>query len=397
MGPSKKEQNHKGIILKPGREKSVLARHPWIFSGGIHSFPQCEEGQVLQVYSSDGKLLGSGMCNHKSQIACRMLTFGNKSVEQEVTDKILAAIYLRKQLFEGQKTTAYRLINAEGDGLSGLIVDKYDSSLVLQISSAGIEKLKPLIVNTLISALNPTWIYEKSTSPSRKEEGLKPSEQTLYGTPLENVQIQENGCLFNVSIMHGQKTGFFLDQREMRALIKNFAKDKRVLNTFSYTGAFSVAALAGGAECVDSVDISKDALSKVQEHIDLNNFSTKTHNEYAEDAFDYLKSSPMKYDLVILDPPAFAKRKSDINQAARAYKEINRQALLKMPANSYLLTCSCSYHIDELLFQKILFSAALEAKRDVRIICRHIMASDHPMSIYHPEGSYLKSLFCYVS
>jgi len=399
MAMMKKEQNQKrdGVILKEGREKSLLFKHPWVFSGAIQKIPSCELGQVLPVYSAQGKFLGSGFCNPKSQITVRMISFDETNFQDEIKNKILNAINFRRQLFEGKKTSAYRLINAEGDGLSGLIVDRYEDVLVLQISATGMERLKPLILETLIAALNPSWIYEKSTSPSRKEEGLKPEEKTLYGKEKKEVQIQENGHLFNVSVIDGQKTGFFLDHRNMRNLIKGFSKEKRVLNVFSYTGGFSIYALSGGASSVDSVDVSKDAVNKVTEHIELNGFSAHKHNEFADDAFHFLKENPLNYDFVILDPPAFAKRKNDVNQAARAYKEINRQAFLKMPKNSYLLTSSCSYHVDEPLFQKIIFSAALDAKRDVRIISRHILAEDHPQSIYHPEGIYLKSLFCYLS
>ncbi|MDB6080776.1 MAG: rlmI [Chlamydiia bacterium] len=385
------------VLLKPGREKSVLAKHPWIFSGAIQELSKCDNGDVLPVYSSKGLFLGSAMISQRSQIVCRMLTFDETPHEEALRRYLKEAIYLRKQLFTDSKTTAYRIINAEGDFIPGLIVDRYADTLVIQISSIGIHRLKQLILDELIEAFKPTWIYEKSTAPSRKEEGLAPFEGTIYGTPLDTVEIMEEGLLFTVSPKTGQKTGFFLDQREMRVLVRDLAKGKKVLNCFSYTGAFSVYALAGGALSVDSIDISKDAVANATKHIQMNGFQDKEHTEYAEDVFEYLKNTPKAYDLVILDPPAFAKKKSDIMQAARGYKEINMQAMKMMPKNSYLLTCSCSYYVDETLFRQILFQAALDAKRDVRIIQRHRLAEDHPLNVYHPEGSYLKSFLCYIS
>ena len=267
---------------------------------------------------------------------------------------------------------------------------------MIQISALGIEKLKPLIIETLIAALSPSWIYEKSNAASRKEDGLQPFEKTLHGTEQETVTILEDGLKFLVSPLHGQKTGFFLDQRAMRRLVGELSEGKKVLNCFSYTGGFTLHALQGGASTVDSVGISEDAIALVKQNIVLNGLQERPHNEYAEDAFEFLKKRELNYDLVILDPPAFAKRKSDINQAARGYKEINLTAMRKMPANSLLLTCSCSYHIDEVLFKQILFGAAKDARRNVQIIQRHRLAEDHPLNIYHPEGSYLKSFLCYI-
>lgn len=384
------------IVLKPGREKSVLGKHPWIFSGAIATRPECAPGDVLPVYSAKDVFLGLAMVSLKSQITCRMITFDSTPFEEALRARIKEAIYIRRRLFSDEKTTAYRLINAEGDFLPGLIVDRYADVLVVQISTPGMERTKQFIVDLLVDEIKPTWIYEKSNASSRKEEGLKPCEGTLYGNVLDPVTIKEEGLLFSVSPTKGQKTGFFLDQREMRKLVRDEAKGKRVLNCFSYTGAFSLYALQGGAVAVDSVDISKDAVSMIQRHIDMNGFQGKAHTEYAEDVFQFLKTNTRPYDFVILDPPAFAKRKSDIVQAARGYKEINMQAMKMMPKNSLLLTCSCSYHIDETLFRQILFQAALDAKRDVRIIQRHRLAADHPLNVYHPEGSYLKSFLCYI-
>ena len=391
-----KNDTRPGIVLKPGREKSVVARHPWIFSGAIASAPQFQNGDVLCVYSSKNEFLGFGMCNASSQIFCRMLSFDKTPYEDALKRHILQAIELRKSLFQDKKTNAFRLINAEGDFIPGLIVDQYADTLVIQISALGIEKLKPLIIDTLVKAVAPTWIYEKSNASSRKEEGLAPVEKTLFGKEQEAVTIVEDGLQFLVSPKHGQKTGFFLDQREMRRLVGELSKGKKVLNCFSYTGGFTLHALSGKAKLVDSVDISEQAIGLVKENIALNGFQDTSHSEYAEDCFEFLKKRTLDYDLVILDPPAFAKRKSDIKQAARGYKEINLTAMKKMPPGSLLLTCSCSYHIDETLFKQILFGAAKDAHRNVQIIGRHRLAEDHPLNIYHPEGSYLKSFLCHI-
>ena len=386
-----------GIILKEGREKSVLQRHPWIFSGAIQEMIACQEGSIIPVYSSSLRQLGSAFCNTKSQIRARMVAYGDDDPEIAIKKAISNALLLRNSWCSSTYSNANRLINAEADLLPGLVVDLYDQTLVLQISTLGMEKIKPLIVDELVKQISPSWIYEKSNAPSRKEEGLKPIEQTLFGTPREPISIYEGDVKLEVSVTKGQKTGFFLDQRLMRKLVHCLSKDKRVLNCFSYTGAFSLQALSGGAISCDSVDISKEAIAMASRLIELNGFQNKNHLEIVQDAFVFLKESTLDYDLIILDPPAFAKRKSDIPHAARGYKEINRLAMMKIPPNSLLLTCSCSYHISEDLFGKILFGAALDAKRHVTILQRHRQAFDHPVSLYHPEGSYLKSFLCHVA
>jgi 23S rRNA (cytosine1962-C5)-methyltransferase len=260
----------------------------------------------------------------------------------------------------------------------------------------GIEKLKNIIVETLVAELKPKCVYEKSDLPSRREEGLKNQEGILYGEMPGDQIILENNLKFKVNLVKGQKTGFFLDQREMRSLVKKLGKKKRVLNCFGYTGGFSVYAAAGGATKVDTVDISVEAVELAKENFLLNNLVTKNSDFIAADAFDFLRESELNYDLIILDPPAFAKKKADIIPACRGYKDLNRIALQKIPSSSLLLTSSCSYHVDEKLFQQVIFQAAREANRRVRLIGRHILAPDHPINIFHPEGEYLKSLILQV-
>jgi len=385
----------KNVVLRRGKEKALSNKHHWIFSGAVLNLPEFTDGEILPVYSEGGKLLGSGYFNRKAKIIGRMLTFDAQDPLDMIKKHIDSAIDLRKALFDQKATTAYRLINAEGDFIPGLIVDRYGSTLVLQVSTLGIDRLKHEIVDYLRLKLNPTLIYEKSQVPSRREEGLNDAVGVLYGELSGDIEILENGLKFFVSITEGQKTGFFLDHREMRQRIRGMANQKRVLNCFSYTGGFSVYAAAGGALAVDSVDISEKAVAYAERNMALN--GSGVNNRFiAEDVFQFLRNNDLHYDLVILDPPAFAKKQRDVVQGCRGYKDINRVAMQKMPAKSYLLTCSCSHYVDEVLFQKVVFQAAVEAGREVKIIGRHDMASDHPINICHPESDYLKSLLVYI-
>lgn len=385
-----------GAILKPGRDKAIRQNHHWIFSGAIKSLPSFEDGDVLPVYSFDGQLLGSGYFNRRSGIIGRMLTFDSAPYLETLEERLEAAIVLRTELFKGKETNAYRLVNGEGDGIPGLILDLYDQVLVLQSSTRGIDRLKPWLVEWANRRLKPKTIYEKSLLPSRREEGLEDIQGYLSGVQEPIITFKENGLQFKSSLVDSQKTGFFLDQREMRQWVKELTKGKRVLNAFSYTGGFTVYALSGGATFVDTVDISKHAIEAAKEHVALNGWEVKNDFFYAEDLFIFLRQHHLDYDFVILDPPAFAKRQKDVVQACRGYKDINRLAMLKMPPRSMLLTCSCSHHVNEELFQQVLFQAALEARRKVRIIGRHRLAPDHPINMYHPEGEYLKSYLLYL-
>lgn len=325
-----------------------------------------------------------------------MLAFGEESVEEALRSRIAAAITLRKTWFDPARTNAFRLINAEGDGIPGLIVDSYNGVLVMQVSNPGIEKLKKQIVQYLIEAISPKALYEKSTSFLRKKEGMEEVRELLYGEPTPEIEILENGLRYSVDLIEGQKTGLFLDQREMRCFVRELSKGRKVLNCFAYTGGFSVSALAGGATHVDSVEISHRCKERLEKNILLNDLPLEKHNFIQEDVFDFLKKATWDYDLVILDPPAFVKKRSQIAKAFHAYKDLNQFAMQKMKPGSILLTASCSYHVDETLFQNILFRAADAAKREVKILAKHRIALDHPISIFHPESSYLKSLLLYL-
>ncbi len=380
------------LQLKKGKEKPILQHHHWIYSGAVASFP---EATIAEVVSASGEKLGLAFLNPGHSIAGHMIAYGSDSLEMALKSRIQSAARLRRRWFDPARTNAIRLINAEGDGIPGLIVDAYADVLVLQISHSALESIKELIVALLIEEFRPATIYEKSTSFLRQKEGMQQARSLLYGPECPVVEVLENDLKFMVDIQNGQKTGLFLDQREMRLFVREQALAKRVLNAFAYTGGFSVSALAGGASHVDSVESSARCLEPLEQNLKLNGL--QNHRFIEADVFDFLqRADDFSYDLVILDPPAFVKKRADIANAFRAYKELNRLTLQKMPAGSLLLTCSCSYHVDESLFQNILFRAALEAKRRVRILGRHRHALDHPISIFHPESGYLKSFILYV-
>jgi 23S rRNA (cytosine1962-C5)-methyltransferase len=385
------------VILKPGKDKAIKNHHHWIFSGAVAHIPEFNNGGFYPVYNDKEILLGYGYFNSKAKIIGRMVCFDDTPPLEAIKTNLDTALHLRTILFHGKDTNSYRLVNGEGDCLPGLVIDKYNNVLVIQISTLGMEKLRNWLIEYLVRKINPQTIYEKSIIPSRKEEGLNDFEGLVYGNPIDEIEILENGLSFIVSILEGQKTGFFLDHREMRQFIKALSPGKKVLNCFSYTGGFSVYAAAGGAVAVASVDISQKAIKMASRNMAINSFDKKIETQYfADDVFKFLREKDLDYNIIILDPPAFAKKQKDVVQACRGYKDINRIAMQKMPKNSFLLTSSCSHYVDEPLFQKVVFQASVEAQRQVKIIGRHQIAADHPINICHPESDYLKSLLLYV-
>ncbi len=368
-------------------------RHHWIYSGAVASAPAFSDGDLVDVLSAAGDRLGIAMLNKGRSIIGHMLAFGKETLAEALPKRIREAAQLRRKWFDPAQTNAIRLINAEGDGIPGLIVDAYADVLVMQVANPGIERLKSEIISHLIAEFKPRSLYEKSTSFMRRKEGLEEIKGLLYGVDQPEIEVLENGLRYSVDVLEGQKTGLFLDQREMRALVRNLGA-KRVLNCFAYTGGFSIAALAGGAQHVTSVDSSPKCEPRMQKNLQLNGLAN--HQFICGDVFNFLKTTDWNYDLIILDPPAFVKKRDDIAKAFRAYKDLNRHAIEKMAPGSLLLTCSCSYHVDETLFQNILFRAAHEANRQVRILERHRQAHDHPISIFHPESCYLKSFLLYA-
>ena len=383
------------LRLKRGKERPLLQHHHWIYSGAVDELEGASPGGLAEVWSASGEKLGLAMLTPGRSIVGHMLAWGQESAESALASRIAAAAAMRRKLFDPAVTNAVRLVNAEGDGVPGLIVDAYNDVLVVQLSHPTLERFKGVIVEEL-GKLGARTIYEKSTSFLRKKEGLGESRGLLWGEPCDVVEVLENGLRYRVNFVEGQKTGLFLDQREMRSLVRGLSAGRRVLNCFAYTGGFSVAALAGGAAHVDSVEISKKCEELVAANLELNGLDAAKHRFLAEDAIAFLARESLSYDLVILDPPAFVKKREDIDIAFRAYKEMNRVAIQKMPAGSLLVTCSCSYHVSEELFQNIVFRASLESGRRVRIVGRHRQAHDHPVSVFHPESSYLKSLTLWV-
>ena len=385
-------------ILQNGKERPVRNRHPWIFSGAIDQIDEgFAAGDLVRVFSDKEEFLGIGYLNPESQIVVRMLAFEDVSIDEAFFEaKIVRAIETRRR-FLPSATNAYRLIHSEGDFLSGLTVDVYGDFLIAEFNTAGIDAWKPVIVKCLQKYFPAHSIFERSDSDLRKWEGLKRSVGVLTGAePPEAIEIQENGLLFGVDIKGGQKTGFFLDQRESREVTRGVSAGKRVLNCFAYTGGFSVYAAKGGAKEVVSVESSEPAVAMGRKNFERNKLSAEQSVWAQQDVFDYLRGTKKEFDMIILDPPAFCKSKSQIQPAARGYKDINLQALKQLPKGGLLFTFSCSSYITPDLFQKIIFGAASDAKRDVRILKKTSHAFDHPINIYHPEGEYLKGLLCEV-
>ncbi len=388
------------LILKSGREKSVFNRHPWLFSGAIQQLPQAESGEIVEVHSQDGKRLGYAFFDANSQITARIFEFTRKGKEVTIDEnywknKIQNAFQLRQKHLISPQTNAYRLIHAEGDFFPGLIVDIYGQVAVLQILIKGTEQILPEIVQGL-ETLGFPYCYVKTKESSRRLEKMGMASGWLGDEPKTPTVIQENGLKFPVNIETGQKTGFFLDQRANRQLLQSYAQGQKVLNAFSYTGGFSVYALAGGASEVHSVDISQEAIDTGEQSVALN-FSEAPHQSICQDCFDYLKQTSEMYDVMVLDPPAFAKNKRAVPNASRGYISLNELGIKRLKPGGLLFTFSCSGSIDRDLFRKIIFTACAEVGREVRILHQLSQPLDHPINIYHPEGEYLKGLVLEVA
>jgi 23S rRNA (cytosine1962-C5)-methyltransferase len=387
--------NYPEIMLKSGREAALLRGHPWVFSGAIAGIQgQPSDGDVVLAKDSRGRMLALGFFNSRTDISFRVLSRDcDKAVDATFwNERVHAALALRQRLINA-KTNAYRLINAEGDGCPGLIVDVYKDTLAVSITTAGMEKQKQNILDALIIHLKPARIYEQSAGRSRGLEGLEERKGFIYGEDQRDaVPVLENGYLFDVDFIGGQKTGFFLDQRGNREKLGALSQDANVLNCFCYTGAFSVYCAAGGAKKVVSLDISKSACAAASEHMRLNGFPMGDHPVVEADVFQYLRDMQESFDLIILDPPAFAKTKRDVNRASRGYKEINMQAMKHLVQGGMLATFSCSNFIEEDLFYKIVQGAARDAQVDLQLLETLTAGPDHPLGLGHPEGRYLKGL-----
>lgn len=391
------------VVLKRGREKPVLNRHPWIFSGAIKNVEgECADGDIVTVVDSRDSFLAQGYLNRRSQITVRLLSW----IEEEIIDRgffrhrLERAIAIRRPLQEDQTTNAYRLVNAESDFLPGLVVDRYNEYLVIQFLTLGIEKWKGEIVSILGELLPSRGIYERSDVEVREKEGLPPATGLLAGQERPAlVHIIENGHRFIVDIKQGQKTGFYLDQRENRQKLARYCRGKTVLNCFAYTGAFAVYAAGAGAKKVVNVESSAEALQLAQRNMALNGFDGRD-DEYVEgDVFQVLRQyrdEGRSFDLIVLDPPKFAYSQSQVQAACRGYKDINLLAMQMLRPGGILFTFSCSGLISPELFQKVLFGASVDAGRDVQIIEKLTQGFDHPILLSFPESEYLKGFICRV-
>ena len=393
------------IILKPRREESILRYHPWVFSGAIAQIVgHPAEGDLVSVVGADGKLLACGHYQIGS-IAVRILSFDEDPTKPDFWTLMLSrALRLREAmgLAGSAQTNCYRLVHGEGDGLPGLIVDYYDGVCVLQAHSVGMFRAKNAIADALRAVYGDTLkaVYDKSSGTAPFKAGLELVDGYLWKAPgfdADESVVHENGNKFLVNWNEGQKTGFFLDQRENRARVGALARGRNVLNLFCYTGGFSIYALAGGAKHVDSVDSSARAMAMVDRNVELNGFTKDQHTSYCADAIDFVKNVPDgAYDLMIVDPPAFAKHRGALKNALRAYQRLNAAAISKVAPGGFVFTFSCSQVVDKEAFALAVFSAAAETGRSVRILDRLNQPGDHSVNIYHPEGEYLKGLLLYV-
>ena len=391
------------VHLRKGRERRVLEGHPWVFSGAVAHHIEVEPGSVVDVCDADGLFVGRGYYNAASSIPVRMLTRDEDATidKRFILERLASAVTLRKQWIDGRTTNAYRLVHGESDGLPGLIVDRYADFLVVQFHTLGIERFREAVVASLEELLTPTGIYERSDVGTRRADGLEDFPTGLISgeEPPELIEITENRCGFLVDVRRGQKTGFFLDQRENRLGVQSFARDRDVLNCFSYSGGFSVYAGRGKAARVTSVDVSATAIELARQNLELNRVSPDVHPCLTENVFDYLKacrSDGVTYDLVVVDPPAFVKTQAALTQATRAYISLNRRAIEILSPGGILVTASCSTQIDYEGFFTILKHAATAAGRTVQVIRSHTQAIDHPTPVSFPEGRYLKCFFAVV-
>jgi len=391
------------IKLKKGKEDSLLRHHPWIFSGAIHSATgEVEDGDIVRVESSDGNFLAIGHSSIGS-IAVRVLSFTDEEIDLNWWAKrINSALSVRKASgLPSKETNAYRLVHGEGDSLPGLVVDIYDKVAVIQCHSTGMYLCRKYIQEAICMVLGNSIdaVYDKSKGTLPQTSGIEPKDGYLFqrqGVVIAT-NMTENGHEFMANWLGGQKTGFFLDQRDNRQLLSKYAKGKRVLNTFCYTGGFSVYALAAGATYCESVDSSEKAVQLAHDNIELNGFDKKSHKETVSDTMDLLAGiDEGDFDLIILDPPAYAKHQSAISNALQGYKRLNARAMSKLKPGSLLFTFSCSQAVSSEKFQEAIFSAAKIAKRQVRILHRMTQGADHPVNIYHPEGQYLKGLVLFI-
>lgn len=388
------------ITLKNGKDKSVFRYHPWIFSGAIDKIEgKVQEGDLVKVYNTEKKFLAIGHYQIGS-IAIRILSFKDEEINDTFwTNRLHKAYQMRCALglCNSPDNNVYRLVHGEGDDLPGLVIDMYAGIAVVQFHSVGMYLQRETIARALVEVMGNKIlaIYDKSETTLPYKAAIEPHNGYLYGKA-ENFIAQENGLKFHVDWLEGQKTGFFIDQRENRSLLEKYAKDKSVLNMFCYTGGFSFYAMRGGARHVHSVDVSARAIELANRNVELNFPGDIRHEAFAEEAFKFLEHSSNQYDLIILDPPAFAKHQNVLNNAIQGYKKLNRKGMEVIKPGGILFTFSCSQVMTKELFRQTVFTAAANTGRKVKILHQLTQPADHPISIYHPEGEYLKGLVLYV-
>ena len=398
---------YKQVYLKRGKEESLLRFHPWVFSGAINKIEEgLEEGDIVRVLTHDKKFIAVGHFQIGS-IAVRVLSFHDVKIDDTFWEsRLSAALQVRQAIgvIREEPTlvgvfpnTTYRLVHGEGDNLPGLVIDVYGKTAVMQAHSVGMHVCREVIAKALVKVMGDKLdsIYYKSETTLPYKADLGQENGFIYGDTDNNIAI-ENGLKFHIDWLKGQKTGFFIDQRENRSLLEYYAKGRSVLNMFCYTGGFSVYAMRGGAEVVHSVDSSAKAIELTNKNIELNFPNDSRHEAICEDAFKYLDDNDGKYDLIILDPPAFAKHRNALKNGLRGYTRLNVKGFEKIKPGGILFTFSCSQVVTKDNFRQAVFTAAAQAGRKVRILHQIHQPADHPINIYHPEGEYLKGLVLYV-
>jgi len=392
--------NYPKVYLKKGKEHSIKRFHPWIFSGAVSRVDEgLEEGDLVSVYDAQDEFLAVGHIAIGS-IVVRILSFEEREINLDYwIEKIKSACDLRKaiDLYGNENNNVFRLVHGEGDGLPGLIIDFYAGTAVIQCHSVGMYLHREEIAEALqtIFGADLKAVFDKSEGTIPFKSGIEPENGYLFGET-ESFTALENGLKFNVDWLKGQKTGFFIDQRENRSLLEHYSKGRSVLNMFCYTGGFSFYAMRGGAELVHSVDSSARAIEITKENVEMNFPGDNRHDAFAEDAFKYMDETSQKYDVIVLDPPAFAKHKKVLDNALKGYKRLNRKGFEQIKPGGILFTFSCSQAVSKEDFRKTVFVAAANAGRTVRVLHQLTQPADHPVNIFHPEGEYLKGLVLYV-
>jgi 23S rRNA (cytosine1962-C5)-methyltransferase len=391
------------VILKKGKEKAVLHKHPWVFSGALERVNgKPENGEIVRLVDAKGAFMAYGFYNNQSRVALRLLEWEEAADvnEQWFRDKVTTAVQSRFNLLEDGSTNTCRLIFSESDYLPGLIVDKYADYLSVQVLTSGIEKMMPVIIDQLNKLIKPAGIFDKSDAASRLHEGLGTQNMVLAGRhPPERLEVKENNIHYNINIAEGQKSGFYCDQRENRKITASYVKGKKVLDCFCYTGGFTLNALKNGAASVTCVDSSALAIETLEENIQLNNFGGANVSTFTSDVNKQLrkfKEDGELFDVIVLDPPKYAPSRSSLDKATRAYKDLNRLAMLLLNKGGLLATYSCSGAMDMETFKQVLAWAALDAGKQVQLIYQYCQPEDHPIRTSFPEGEYLKGLLCRV-